>query len=246
MSRKSFAFFTLMMILVFVAVMPSKVEAAGKVKLNKSKLVLAMDTTYQLKVKNTKKKVKWYTSDKKIVKVKKGVLTPVSVGTATVTAKVSGKSYTCKVVVADYDGMSIEQKEVVSFALKYVGNAYRYGGTSLTNGTDCSGFTYSVYRNFGYNMQRTAYQQLCSTKSVSKKNLQPGDLIFYGSSRGSCSHVAMYIGNKKVVHASTYSTGIVISDYDYRSAVGYGRVLKKATYPSEKMKDSITKLKENE
>lgn len=240
MNRKSFAFLTLMVTLVLIVVMPSKVEAAGKVKLNKSKLVLEMGTTYQLKVKNTNKKVKWSTSDRKIVKVKKGVLTPVSVGTATVTAKVSGKKYTCKVTVADYEGMSIEQKQVVSFALQFVGNAYRYGGTSLTKGTDCSGFTYSIYRNFGYNMKRTAYQQLCSTKKVKKKNLKPGDLIFYGRTKSSCSHVALYIGNNKVVHASTESTGIVISDYDYRKAVGYGRVLKKATYPSDDTDDSVS------
>ncbi len=213
--------------------MPSESRAAKAVSLNKTKLVLAKDSTYTLKVKNTKKKVRWSTSNKKIVRVKKGVLTPVSVGTATVTAKVSGKRYTCKVTVADYSGMSKEQKEVVSYALQFVGNRYRYGGTSLTNGTDCSGFTYSVYRNFGYDMKRTAYQQLCDTKSVKKKNLKPGDLIFYGSSKGSCSHVALYIGNKKVVHASTESTGIVVSDYDYRKAVGYGRVLKKATYPKD-------------
>lgn len=240
MNRKFLIFFTLIVAFVTVGFMPLQANAAGKVALNKSKLVLEMGTTQTLKVKNTKKNVKWSTSDKKIVKVKKGVLTPVSVGTATVTAKVSGKRYTCKVTVADYSGMSIEQKQVVSFALKYVGNKYRYGGTSLTNGTDCSGFTYSVYRNFGYDMKRTAYQQLCDTKSVKKKNLKPGDLIFYGSSKRSCSHVALYIGNKKVVHASTASTGIVVSDYDYRKAVGYGRVLKKATYPGEDVNENVS------
>lgn len=240
MNRKFLTFITLVIAYVTLVSMPLQVNAAGKVELNKSKMVLEMGTTQTLKVKNTKKKVKWSTSNKKIVKVKKGKLTPVSVGTATVTAKVSGKSYTCKVTVADYSGMSVEQKQVVSFALKHVGNKYRYGGTSLTNGTDCSGFTYSVYRNFGYDMKRTAYQQLCSTKSVKKKNLKPGDLIFYGSSKSSCSHVALYIGNKKVVHASTESTGIVVSDYDYRKAVGYGRVLKKATYPGEEVDGSVS------
>ncbi|MBQ4057632.1 MAG: C40 family peptidase [Lachnospiraceae bacterium] len=240
MNRKFLVFFTLIVAFLTVTCMPLQANAAGKVALNKSKLVLEMGTTETLKVKNTKKNVKWSTSDKKIVKVNKGVLKPVSVGTATITAKVSGKSYTCKVTVADYSGMSIEQKQVVSFALKYVGNKYRYGGTSLTNGTDCSGFTYSVYRNFGYEMKRTAYQQLCDTKSVKKKNLKPGDLIFYGSSKTSCSHVALYIGNKKVVHASTESTGIVVSDYDYRKAIGYGRVLKKATYPGEDVNESVT------
>lgn len=240
MNRKFFAVLTLLTAFVAMTFIPLQAEAAGKVKLNKSKLVLEMGTSYTLKVKNTSKAVKWSTSDKSIVKVKKGKLNPVSVGTAIVTAKVSGKKYKCKVTVADYAGMSIEQKDVVSFALQYVGNRYRYGGTSLTNGTDCSGFTYSVYRNFGYDMKRTAYQQLCDTKKVKKKNLKPGDLIFYGSSRKNCSHVALYIGHEKVVHASTESTGIVVSDYDYRKAVGYGRVLKTATYPSVDADDSVS------
>lgn len=242
MNRKNFVLIIMMLVIAVVAFVPMQAEAAGKIKLNETKLVVELGTTEQLEVMNTTKKVKWSTSNKKIVKVKKGVLTPVSVGTANVTAKVAGKKYTCKVTVADFTGMSNEQKEVVSFALQHVGNPYRYGGTSLTNGTDCSGFTYSVYKNFGYNLQRTAYQQLCSTKSVKKKNLKPGDLIFYGRSKSSCSHVAMYIGNNKVVHASTESTGIVVSDYDYRKAVGYGRVLKKATYPEKEVNESTTRV----
>lgn len=240
MNRKFLVFVTLVFAFITVAFMPLTANAAGNVKLNKSKLVLEMGSTDTLAVKNTTKNVKWSSSNKKIVKVKKGTLTPVSVGTATVTARVDGKKLTCKVTVADYTGMSIEQKNVVSFALKHVGNRYRYGGTSLTNGTDCSGFTYAVYKNFGYNLQRTAYQQLCSTKNVKKKNLKPGDLIFYGSSKRSCNHVALYIGNKKVVHASTESTGIVVSDYNYRKMVGYGRVLKTATYPGEDANESVS------
>jgi len=240
MNRKILTFFTVIFVFAIVAFFPVQAEAAGKVKLNKSKLVLEMGTTYELKMLNTTKKVKWSTSNKRIVKVKSGLLTPVSVGTAKVTANVNGKKYSCMVTVADYSGMTIEQKEVISFALQYVGNRYRYGGTSLTNGTDCSGFTFAVYKNFGYNLQRTAYQQLCSTKNVKKKNLKPGDLIFYGSSKRSCNHVAMYIGNQKVVHASTESTGIVVSDYNYRRIVGYGRVLKKSTYPE--VEDSTTRF----
>lgn len=241
MNRKLIVFFTLIITFVAVVCMPFETQAAGKVKLNKKKMVLEMGTTETLVVSNTDQKVKWSTSNKQIVRVNDGVLTPVAVGTATVTAKVAGKKYTCKVTVADYAGMSVEQKEVVSFALKYVGNRYRYGGTSLTNGTDCSGFTYAVYRSFGYDMQRTAYQQLTSTKNVKKKNLKPGDLIFYGSSKRSCNHVAMYIGNKKVVHASTESTGIVVSDYNYRKIVGYGRVLKKETYPGVETDETVAR-----
>ncbi len=240
MGRKNFILIMFIVLSTCLVWMSLRVEAAASPKLNQNKLVLEMGKNYQLKMNNTDKKVKWSTSDKKIVKVKKGVLTPVAVGTAKVTARVAGQRYSCLVTVADYSGMSSEQKEVVSFALQYVGNRYRYGGTSLTDGTDCSGFTYSVYRNFGYDMKRTAYQQLCATKSVKKKNLKPGDLIFYGSSKRSCSHVALYIGNKKVVHASTETTGIVVSDYNYRKIVGYGRVLKKETYPGKDVDENVS------
>ena len=234
MKRTMTSFLTLLFILSIVAMFPATAQAA-KVKLDKTKMVVELGTKdAQLVVKNTDADVKWSTSDKTVVKVdKNGKLTPVSVGLAKVTAKVNGKKYTCKVTVADYSGMSVEQKEVVSFALQYVGNKYCYGGTSLTKGTDCSGFTMSVYKEFGYNLAHNAYSQLKSVKSVKMKNIKPGDLIFYGYSKSSCSHVALYIGNQKVVHASNEITGITISDYNYRKYVGVGRVLKKATYPQQ-------------
>lgn len=242
MKRRTLLLLTILFTLSLVAFSPVKAEAAGKVKLNKTKVLLEIGESYQLKVKNTTSKVKWSSSNKKVVKVSsKGVLTPKTVGTAKVTAKVNGKKYTCKVTVADYSGMSVEQKEVVSYALKYVGNKYRYGGSSLTKGTDCSGFTMAVYKNFGYNLVHNAYGQLKTTKSVKMKNIKPGDLIFYGSSKKNCSHVALYIGNNKVVHASTESTGIVVSDYKYRKYVGVGRVLKKATYPEQDVNDDVTR-----
>jgi cell wall-associated NlpC family hydrolase len=238
--------FLLLLTLGMVMTVSVKTEAAGAVKLNKKKLVLELGETSQLKVKNTTAKVKWTSSDKKVVKVSsKGKLTTKAVGLATVTASVNGKKYTCKVTVADYSGMSDEQKEVVSYALQFVGNKYRYGGISLTNGTDCSGFTMSVYKEFGYDLPHNAYSQLVSksVKKVSMKNIKPGDLIFYGSSKASCSHVAMYIGNQKVVHASTERTGITISDYKYRKYVGVGRVLDTETYsaPEDEQNDSVTR-----
>ena len=231
MKRRALLILTVLLTLSIMTLSSLKVEAAGTVKLNKSKVVLEIGSTYCLKVKNTTKKVKWSSGNKKVVKVKNGCLTPVAVGSTKVTAKVNGKKYVCKVTVIDYTGMSNEQKEVVSYALKYVGNKYRYGGSSLTKGTDCSGFTMAVYKKFGYSLYHNAYQQLKETKTVKMKNIRPGDLIFYGSSKKSCSHVALYIGNGKVVHASTESTGIVVSDYNYRKYVGVGRVLEKVTYP---------------
>ncbi len=240
MKSKRVLILTILFTFSLVAFFSTTSEAAGKVKLNKTKLVLEMGTQGKLKVKNTNSKVKWSTSDKKVVKVKKGTLTPVSVGSAKVTAKVNGKSYVCQVVVADYEGMSIEQKEVVSYALQFVGNRYVYGGSSLTKGTDCSGFTMSVYKQFGYDLFHNAYQQLKDTKSVKMKKIQPGDLIFYGSSKKSCSHVALYIGNGKVVHASTANTGIIISNYNYRKYIGVGRVLSTATYPDDLTEEEVT------
>lgn len=229
---------------VFTAMMclalPQKAFAAN-VKLNKSKIVVGIDQKYQLKVKNTTKKVKWTTSNKAVAKVsKKGVITPKAVGSAKITANVDGKNYTCKVTVADYTGMSFEQQEVISYALQFVGNPYRYGGSSLKTGTDCSGFTMSVYKYFGYKLPHNAYSQIGATKKVKMKNIKPGDLIFYGSSVGGCNHVALYIGNNKVVHASTPATGIVISDYKYRNYVAVGRVLDTETYPSEDTEPSAT------
>ncbi len=222
------------------------VDAQAAVKLNNKKLVLEMGTTYQLDLVDTDEDLEeeadsWTTSNKKVVNVDEGLLTPNSVGSAKVTAQLDGKRYTCLVTVVDYTGMSIEQKQVISYALKYVGNRYRYGGTSLTKGADCSGFTLAVYKKFGYDLTHNAYSQIGDTQKVKMKNIKPGDLIFYGSSKRSCSHVALYIGNGKVVHASTESTGIVISDYNYRKYVAVGRVLESETYPGEETDESVTR-----
>ena len=242
--------FSLLLTLCMLGGVSIKAEAAGAVKLNKKKTVLELGEGEQLKVKNTDKKVKWSSEDKSVVKVdSQGRITSTGAGSTKVTAKVGKKKYTCKVTVADYTGMSDEQKEVVSFALQYVGNKYVYGGSSLTKGTDCSGFTMSVYKEFGYDLPHNAYDQMTakSVKKVKMSKIKPGDLIFYGSSKRSCSHVALYIGNQMVVHASTESTGITISDYQYRKYVGVGRVLKKETYSNPEgseedvQNDSVTR-----
>lgn len=107
---------------------------------------------------------------------------------------------------------------VVSYALQFVGNPYVYGGTSLTKGTDCSGFTYAVYRDCGYGIPRSSREQAASGREVSLDEIKPGDLIFYAKG-GSINHVALYIGNGQVVHASTAKTGIKISNYNYRTPV---------------------------
>lgn len=109
-------------------------------------------------------------------------------------------------------------QSIANYAVQFVGNPYVYGGTSLTNGADCSGFTQSVFANFGISIPRTAASQASSGTSVSLSDIQAGDLLFYSDGSG-ISHVALYIGGGQVVHASTSSTGIIISSYNYRTPV---------------------------
>lgn len=95
---------------------------------------------------------------------------------------------------------------VVSYATQFVGNPYVWGGTSLTSGADCSGFVQSVYANFGVSLPRTSYEQQNAGYEVSYADAQPGDLICYGG------HVAIYMGNGQIVHASNSRDGIKVSD----------------------------------
>ena len=141
----------------------------------------------------------------------------------------SGKQESNKTETADKNNSSADAKrqQVVDYALKFVGNRYVYGGTSLTNGTDCSGFTMSVYKAFGYSLPRTSRTQVSAgTKvKVSTSTLKPGDLLFYCNSSGTINHVAMYIGNGKVVHASNPRSGIKVSKYNYRTPCAARRII---------------------
>ena len=121
--------------------------------------------------------------------------------------------------LAESDGDSI-----ASYALQFVGNPYVYGGTSLTNGTDCSGFTMSVFRHFGISLPRTSSSQSTVGRRISWRDAEAGDLIFYGSG-GHVSHVALCIGGGRVVHASNPRTGIKTSPIDYRTPITARRVL---------------------
>lgn len=115
------------------------------------------------------------------------------------------------------------RQQIVSYALRFKGNPYVWGGTSLTRGADCSGFTQSVLKKFGIYIPRTSRAQSRSGKRVSMNNIQPGDLIFYRKN-GVVNHVAMYIGNGKVIGAASRKEGIIIKDYNYRTpykAVSY-------------------------
>lgn len=112
------------------------------------------------------------------------------------------------------------RQAVADFAVQFVGNPYVWGGTSLTGGADCSGFTQSVYANFGVSLPRTSYEQQNAGTEVSYADAQPGDLICYGG------HVAIYMGNGRIVHASNSVDGIKISDNAaYRTIVSVRRLV---------------------
>ncbi len=116
-------------------------------------------------------------------------------------------------------GGSATGQQIASYACQFVGNPYVSGGTSLTNGADCSGFTYRVFSDFGYSIPRTSYAQRSIGTGVDYANAQPGDIVCYSG------HVAIYIGNGKIVHASTASTGIKISNAQYREILSVRRVV---------------------
>ena len=113
-------------------------------------------------------------------------------------------------------------QQIASYAVQFVGNPYVYGGTSLTNGADCSGFVQSVFANFGIGLSRTAASQASGGTSVSLDSLQAGDLLFYSSS-GSIDHVALYIGGGQIVHAAKSASGIIISNAYYSTPVAARR-----------------------
>ncbi|MCM1297881.1 MAG: NlpC/P60 family protein [Muribaculaceae bacterium] len=110
-------------------------------------------------------------------------------------------------------------QQIADFACKYIGSPYVAGGTSLTNGADCSGFVMAVYQAFGYSLPRSSYAQSGAGKGVSYSEAQPGDIIYYGG------HVGIYIGNGQIVHASTERTGIKITSATYRNIVSVRRIV---------------------
>ena len=121
-------------------------------------------------------------------------------------------------------GVSQTRINLVNLAKDHLGEAYVWGGTRLGRGVDCSGFTQALYKLIGYNIPRTSRSQAASGTKISSSDLKPGDLIFYGSS-SYINHVAMYIGNGKIIHASNRRDGIKISNMYYRSPVKYVRYI---------------------
>lgn len=110
-------------------------------------------------------------------------------------------------------------KKIAKYACQFIGNPYVLGGTSLTKGADCSGFTYRIYSDFGYTLPRTSLQQRSAGKEVTYEQAQPGDLICYSG------HVALYVGGGYVVHASSPKAGIKVSKATYKTILSVRRIL---------------------
>lgn len=115
-------------------------------------------------------------------------------------------------------GVSNVRVDLVQYALQFVGNPYVWGGTSLTRGVDCSGFTMQVYAKYGVYLPHSSRAQPNYGRRISASEAQPGDLFFYGSG-GRINHVAIYIGGGQVVHASNHRDGIKISNAYYRTPI---------------------------
>ncbi|MBR5348401.1 MAG: SH3 domain-containing protein [Lachnospiraceae bacterium] len=119
------------------------------------------------------------------------------------------------------------RKQIIDFAMEYLGGTYKYGGTKLGVAVDCSGFTMRVFEHFGYQLSRTAaYQMKNNGVPVDFKDMKPGDLIFFWSAKRNCvGHVGIYIGNGKMIHAASEKRGIVIDRYDYMTPIAARNVL---------------------
>ena len=117
------------------------------------------------------------------------------------------------------------RNKIVNFACQFVGNRYVWGGTSLTHGCDCSGFTQSVLKNFGISIPRVSRDQARTGSKVTSANMRPGDLIFYANRSGTINHVGMYIGNGQVVNAASTRSGIRIYRWNYRTPVAIRNVI---------------------
>ncbi len=122
------------------------------------------------------------------------------------------------------NGISNTRIDLCQYAKQFVGNPYVWGGTSLTKGADCSGFVQSVFKHFGVSLPRSSRQQVGVGTKISLADAKPGDLIFYAKG-GTINHVALYIGDGQVVHASSPKTGIRISNATYRTPAAVKRVL---------------------
>jgi cell wall-associated NlpC family hydrolase len=187
---------------------------------------------YEAEIKKAKQdaavaKTKLQQEQKELKKLQAAAAASTSKGTTGTTTSTAGTTAAATATYATTDYTSVIDnasgsdlgKQIAKYACQFIGNPYVAGGTSLTNGADCSGFTYAVYRDFGYSLPRTSYEQRSAGTSVSYSEAQPGDLICYDG------HVAMYIGGGLIVHASTAKTGIKVSYATYREILSVRRII---------------------
>lgn len=117
------------------------------------------------------------------------------------------------------------RQQIVDYSMQFLGNKYIHGGQTLAGGTDCSGFTSLIYKEFGYSLGRTPASQLSGAgRGIDYSEAQPGDIICYGSG-GKCTHVALYIGNGQIIHSANPRKGVVIMNADYDTIIGVRNVI---------------------
>lgn len=116
------------------------------------------------------------------------------------------------------------RQALINYAKQFLGNPYVFGGTSLTDGADCSGFVQQIFKHFGITTGRSSRDQIEKSQAITFEELQPGDLVFY-SSGDYVNHVAIYAGDGVIIHAANSRTGICTGRYDYREPYAYGRFL---------------------
>lgn len=127
--------------------------------------------------------------------------------------------------VGTYSSNAELRSSIVNYAMQFLGNRYVHGGSSLVTGTDCSGFTSLIYKEFGYSLSRTPSGQLSSNgRSIDYSQIQPGDIICYGKG-GKCTHVALYMGNGQIIHSANSRKGVVIYQADYDTIIGIKNVI---------------------
>ena len=147
-----------------------------------------------------------------------GILNPAVKEDTTVAVKPPSTTYSTSVEL---------RKAIIDYAMQYLGDKYVHGGQSLATGTDCSGFTMYVLREFGYSISRTPQGQFVGAgRAISYAEVQPGDIICYSSNGGkSCTHVAFYIGDGKILHAANSRDGVKISSATYTDIYGVRNVI---------------------
>lgn len=140
-------------------------------------------------------------------------------------SKVTQKAVKSSITYAPAKYNAVTGNAIVEYAKRYLGLRYVSGGYSLTSGTDCSGFTKLIYKEFGVNLSRVVSGQIKSGTYVSKGDLQKGDLVFYSSGGSKATHVAIYVGNGSVIHESNHRDGVKYSSVNMMRYITARRVI---------------------